>query len=259
MHLSIVNIALLLIAGTLAGAINAVAGGGTFLTFPALVFTGIPSVPANQTSTIAVFPGQIAGFWAYRKILAAQRRMIIALGSMSLFGGALGAVLLLLTPTTAFDRLVPWLLLFATIIFAFGDWLRRWLGLRLIHPSTNEVGTGALAKAAVLQFVIAIYGGFYGAGAGILELAVLDMLGLDNIHLANAFKMILTTAFNTLAVFIFIAAGKIFWPAGLITGAATIIGGYGGASIAQKLPPNWVRIFVICVGVAMTIYFFFRR
>ena len=102
------------------------------------------------------------------------------------------------------------------------------LELRLVHPATNEIGTGALAKAAALQFAIAVYGGFYGAGAGILELAVLDMLGLDNIHLANAFKMILTTAFNALAVLIFVAVGKIFWPAGLITAAATIIGGYGG-------------------------------
>jgi uncharacterized protein len=111
MHLSVGNIALLLVAGILAGAINAVAGGGGhFSPFPALIFTGIPSVPANQTSTIAVFPGQIAGFWAYRKILAAQRRLIIALGGMSLIGGTLGAVLLLFTPTPAFDRLVPWLL-----------------------------------------------------------------------------------------------------------------------------------------------------
>jgi uncharacterized membrane protein YfcA len=259
MHLSVGNIALLLVAGILAGAINAVAGGGTFLTFPALIFTGIPSVPANQTSTIAVFPGQIAGFWAYRKILAAQRRLIIALGGMSLIGGTLGAVLLLFTPAPAFDRLVPWLLLFATIIFAFGNQLRQRLGLRLVYPATNEVGTGALAKAAVLQFAIAIYGGFYGAGAGILELAVLDMLGLDNIHLANAFKMILTTAFNTLAVFIFIVAGKIFWPAGLVTAAATIVGGYGGALVAQRLPPTWVRFFVIGIGVLMTIYFFFRK
>lgn len=259
MHLSVGNIALLLVAGILAGAINAVAGGGTFLTFPALIFTGIPSVPANQTSTIAVFPGQIAGFWAYRKILAAQRRLIIALGGMSLIGGTLGAVLLLFTPTPAFDRLVPWLLLFATIIFAFGNQLRQRLGLRLVHPATNEIGTGALAKAAVLQFAIAIYGGFYGAGAGILELAVLDMLGLDNIHLANAFKMILTTAFNTLAVFIFIVAGKIFWPAGLVTAAATIVGGYGGALVAQRLPPAWVRFFVIGIGVLMTIYFFLRK
>jgi uncharacterized protein len=258
LNLSAPNIFLLVAAGVLAGAINAVAGGGTFLTFPALVFTGIPSVSANQTSTIAVWPGQIAGFWAYRRILVAQRQTILVLGGVSLLGGALGALVLLATPVPAFDRLVPWLLLFATLIFAFGNQLRRKLGLSFLQAGREQVGRGGLTKAALLQFVISIYGGFYGAGAGILELAVLDMLGLENIHLANALKMILTTAFNTLAVFVFIFAGKIFWPAAGITASAAIVGGYGGAALAQRLPPSWVRLFVICVGVAMTIYFFRR-
>ncbi len=258
MHLTAANVCLLLVAGILAGAINAVAGGGTFLTFPALVFTGIPSVAANQTSTIAVWPGQIAGFWAYRKVLTAQKRAIVTLGIVSLAGGGVGAVILLHTPTPAFDRLVPWLLLFATLIFAFGNRIRRRLGLSLTSSGTGEPSNGALTKAAALQFVIAIYGGFYGAGAGILELAVLDMLGLENIHLANAFKMILTTAFNTLAVIIFVFAGKIIWAAALVVAAATTIGGYGGAALAQRLPPASVRIFVIVVGAVMTVYFFLR-
>jgi len=115
-----------------------------------------------------------------------------------------------------------------------------------------------LGKAAFIQLIIGIYGGFYGAGAGILELAVLDMLGLENIHLANALKVILTAAFNTLAVVIFLTVGKIYWAAALIVGAAAIVGGYGGAWVAQKLPPVWVRGFVIVVGAAMTIYFFLR-
>jgi uncharacterized membrane protein YfcA len=257
-NLSPSNIALLVIAGILAGVLNAVAGGGTFLTFPALVFTGIPSVAANQTSTIAVWPGQIAGFWGYRKVLAAQKHMILVLGAVSLVGGAFGAVILLFTPTPAFDRLVPWLLLFATLTFAFGSQVRRRLGLSLTSSSRGQPRASALTRAAVLQFVIAIYGGFYGAGAGILELAVLDMLGLENIHLANAFKMILTTAFNTLAVVIFVFAGKIVWAAALVVAAATTIGGYGGAALAQKLPPASVRTFVILVGAVMTIYFFLR-
>ena len=154
---------------------------------------------ANQTSTIAVFPGQLASFWAYRNILAAQTRTVMVLGVTSLLGGALGAIILLNTST-----------------------------------------------------------GFYGAGAGILELAILDMLGLENIHLANALKVILTAAFNILAVVIFLAVGKIYWVAALIVGAAAIIGGYGGAWVAQKLPPVWVRGFVIVVGATMTIYFFLR-
>jgi uncharacterized membrane protein YfcA len=172
MHISYSNTVLLVVAGLLAGVMNAVAGGGTFLTFPALVFIGIPSVPANQTSTIAVFPGQCASFWAYRKILAAQTRTVVVLGVTSLLGGAMGATILL--------------------------------------------------------------------------------------HLANALKVILTTAFNTLAVVIFLAVGKIYWTAAFILGAATIVGGYGGAWIAQKLPPAWVRGFVMVVGAAMTAYFFLR-
>jgi len=257
MHISPSNTILLLVAGVLAGVMNAVAGGGTFLTFPALVFIGIPSVAANQTSTIAVFPGQCASFWAYRKILAAQTRMIVVLGVTSLLGGAIGAIILLNISTPTFDLLVPWLLLGATLMFAFGNRLRRYLGLRLADAS-GTLGWNALLKAALFQLVIGIYGGFYGAGAGILELAVLDMLGLENIHLANALKVILTTAFNVLAVVIFLAVGKIYWTAALIVGVAAIVGGYGGAWIAQRLPQSLVRGFVIVVGASMTIYFFLR-
>lgn len=257
MHISSSDTVLLVVAGLLAGVMNAVAGGGTFLTFPSLVFIGIPSVAANQTSTIAVFPGQCASFWAYRKILAAQTRTVVVLGVTSLLGGAVGAIILLNTSTPAFDLLVPWLLLGATLMFAFGNRVRRHLGMRLAGAS-GEIGRDALIKAAALQLIIGIYGGFYGAGAGMLELAVLDMLGLENIHLANALKVILTTAFNTLAVVIFVAVGKIYWTAALIVGTATIVGGYGGAWTAQRLPQAWVRGFVIVVGATMTIYFFLR-
>jgi uncharacterized membrane protein YfcA len=148
-------------------------------------------------------------------------------------------------------------LLGATLMFAFGNHLRQYLGLRLVSAS-GEIGWSALGKAAFLQLIIGIYGGFYGAGAGILELAVLDLLGLENIHLANALKVILTTAFNTLAVVIFLAVGKIYWAAALIVGVAAVVGGYGGAWVAQKLPAVWVRAFVIGVGATMTIYFFLR-
>jgi uncharacterized membrane protein YfcA len=258
MHVSFTNTILLVIAGVLAGVMNAVAGGGTFLTFPALVFTGIPSVAANQTSTIAVFPGQIASCWAYRKILAADLRTVLVLGLTSLAGGTAGAIVLLNTPTPAFDRLVPWLLLFATLLFAFGNKIRNRLGWRLVRSSHSEIGGRALFKAACLQLIIGLYGGFYGAGAGILELAVLDMLGFEDINLANALKVILTAAFNILAVVIFIAAGKVFWPEGLIVAAASVIGGYSGAWVAQRLPESFLRGFVIFVGLVMTVYFFSR-
>jgi uncharacterized protein len=258
MHLSFFNIVLLVISGILAGVMNAVAGGGTFLTFPALVLTGVPTIAANQTSAIAVFPGQIASTWAYRKILAADLRTVLVLGLTSLAGGMGGAIVLLNTPSPAFDRLVPWLLLFATLLFAFGNVIRKRLGWHLVHPSHGEIGWTPLLKAASLQLVIGFYGGFYGAGAGILELAVLDMLGFDDINLANALKVILNAAFSPLAVIIFIIAGKIFWPEGLIVAAAAIIGGYGGAWVAQRLPQSFLRGFVIFVGAVMTVYFFSR-
>jgi uncharacterized protein len=259
MHLPFGNIGLLLVAGFLAGIMNAVAGGGTFLTFPAMVFIGIPSVAANQTSTIGVFPGQVASFWAYRNILAAERRIVLVLGLASLFGGSLGALVLIQTANSTFDRLVPWLLLFATILFAFGNDIRKQLGWRLSKTKGGgQLGWSPLSKAAAVQFMIGLYGGFFGAGAGILELAVLDMLGFDNIHLANALKVILTTAFNTLALIIFIVLGNIFWPQALITALATISGGYSGAWVAQRLPQSWVRRFVLFVGITMTVYLFVR-
>jgi uncharacterized membrane protein YfcA len=204
-----------------------------------------------------VFPGQFASFWAYRKILVAHTRTVVVLGVTSLLGGAAGATILLKTSTPVFDFLVPWLLLCATLLFAFGGYFGRRLGLRLARASA-ESGWNTLGKAAFLQLMIGIYGGFFSAGAGILALAVLDMLRLENIHLANALKVILTAAFNTLAVVIFLAVGKIYWAAGLIVAMGTICGGYSGAWIAQRLPQAWVRGFVIALGAVMTVYFFFR-
>ena len=166
--------------------------------------------------------------------------------------------MLLYTSSAAFDRLVPWLLLFATLLFAFGRTVRERLGWRFVAQAESTIGWKPLLKAAGLQFVISLYGGFYGAGAGILELAVLDLLGLENIHLANALKVILTTAFNALAVVIFIAVGRIFWPHALLMGLSTVGGGYGGAWVAQRLPQAWVRHFVTAIGAVMTAYFFAR-
>jgi uncharacterized protein len=143
-------------------------------------------------------------------------------------------------------------------MYGFGNSIRNRLGWRLIDKSDPEIAWNALLQAALIQLVIGIYGGFYGAGAGIVELAVLDMLGFENIHLANALKVILTTAFNTLALIIFVAVGKVFWPEALLMGIATIGGGYSGAGVSQRLPQWWVRNFVILVGITMTIYFFAR-
>ena len=252
----VLQITLLLGSGVLAGAINAVAGGGTFLTFPALNFAGVhPEIDANITSTFATWPGSLASIPPYRHELVQRRRMAMILGGVSVLGGAVGAALLLRTPSATFARMVPWLLLFATLVFAFGARVRQ--AIRGKRPSA-DASDAALYRAAVVQFPIAVYGGFFGAGAGILQLAVLDVLGLENIHAANAIKVIMSSAFNAPAVLIFLFSGKVWWGFSLALMAASIVGGYGGAWLAQRVPATWVRCLVIAVGVGMTGYYFWN-
>ncbi len=241
-------------AGLLAGVINSVAGGGSFFTLPALVRCGVPTVLANATSTVALWPGTLASFGAYRRELAAQRRLAVTLAVVSIFGGIVGAWILLHTPTATFDRLLPWLTLFATVLFAFGRTLADRFKLTLGEADDHR----SLVKTALLQFVIAIYGGYYGAGAGIMMLAVLSLLGMNNIHSMNAFKTLLSVAFNGAAVILFILRGFVLWPEALVMMAGAVVGGYGGAWLARRLPAAFVRGFVIVTGVLTTVYFFWR-
>ena len=255
----VLQLTLLLGSGVLAGAINAVAGGGTFLTFPALNFAGVhPEIDANITSTVAVWPGSLASIPPYRHELTKRRRMAVILGVVSAAGGAVGAALLLRTPSATFAQMVPWLLLFATLVFAFGARVRQAVRGKRPHGPSADASDAALYRAAVVQFPIAVYGGFFGAGAGILQLAVLDVLGLENIHAANAIKVIMSSAFNAPAVLVFLFAGKVWWGFSLTLMVASIVGGYGGAWLAQRVPAPWVRRFVIVVGVCMTGYYFWN-
>jgi len=187
---------------------NSVAGGGTFLTFPALVFAGVPSVMANATSTVAVFPGALASAWAYRKdfprLEGMSARTILLI---SLLGGAAGALLLIFTPQHTFDRLVPWLLLAATVLFAAGKKLTPWLR-RHIH-----IGPAALCS---IQFVIALYGGYFGGAIGIMMLALFGLFGLTSITEMNALKTLLGGLLNAVAVVCFIIAGQVQWTPALI-------------------------------------------
>ena len=241
-------------AGLLAGIINSVAGGGSFFTLPALVRCGVPTITANTTSTVALWPGTLASFGAYRRELAARRRLAVTLAVVSVFGGLVGAWILLHTPTPTFDRLLPWLTLFATVLFAFGKRLADRFRLTLGEQDDGR----SLVKTALLQFVIAIYGGYYGAGAGIMMLAVLSLLGMSNIHAMNAFKTLLSVAFNGAAVVLFIVRGFVLWPEALVMMAGAVVGGYGGAWLARRLPAAFVRGFVIVTGVVTTVYFFWR-
>jgi len=246
---------LLFVAALVGGALNAVAGGGSFLTFPSLVVTGVPPIDANATSTVALWPGTAASVGAYRRELLRQRRdFIAAMAAISLVGGLIGAVLLVRTPQSTFAGLVPFLLLIATVLFAFGGAAIR--ALRERGHIGGKPSRLSLAGISLFQLLVAIYGGYFGGGIGILMLAALELIGIDDIHQANALKTMLSTTINSVAVVTFVLAGVVVWSDVVVMLVAAMIGGYGAASVARRLPPFHVRIFVLVVAFTMTVYFF---
>jgi hypothetical protein len=241
--------ALLFVAAAIGGAINSVAGGGSFVAFPALLFAGVPPVAANATNTIALWPGSAASAVAYRRELGDVKRELLPLGTASLVGGIVGSILLLRTSDHTFVLLIPWLLLFATLLFAFGG------------PVTRKLTGGKEASLAVgvaAQLFIGVYGGYFGGGIGIMMLAVLALLGMSNIHKMNALKAVLGTLVNGVAVVTFVIAGAVAWVPGSVMIVGGIVGGYAGAAIARRVEPLTVRRLVLVVAWGMTGYFFFR-
>jgi uncharacterized protein len=244
----------LFFAGALGGAINAVAGGGSFVAFPALLFTGVPPVPANATNTLALWVGTTASGGAYREKLNIARRVMIPLLVTSVIGGLAGAFLLIKTPAQTFLRVLPWLLLGATLLFAFGKHLTGRISASLSHDASNA----SVAGASIFELVVAVYGGYFGGGIGIMNLAMLAALGMTDIHAMNKLKVVLGGVINGVAAMTFIITGAIVWPQAIVMTAGSLVGGYSSAHYAQKLPQAWVKGFVILVGTAMTIYFFVR-
>jgi uncharacterized protein len=239
---------LLIAAAFVAGAINSVAGGGSFLTFPSLVFAGVPAVIANASNTVALVPGSLASAFSYRGDIARMEEGRVKTWFwISLLGGAIGAALLLFTSDKAFRQVAPWLLLFATLLFAFGGRISMALRGRL-HASQ--------ALMLILLFPIAIYGGYFGGGIGIMILAAFRLYGLTDIHGMNGIKTILSTALNAIAACIFIAAHQIWWRPTLLMMIAGIAGGYLGPVLARRMKPEIIRAIVIAVGIIMTVYFF---
>jgi len=246
----------LFLAALAAGAINSVAGGGSFLTFPSLLLVGIPPINANATSTVALWPGQPASVWAYRReIRDLPRRTFIPLTVTGIVGGIAGAYVLLITPQATFMNLVPWLLLVATLIFTLSGQVTRWVGQRQSQPHA------ALASVygITLQLALAFYLGYFGAGGGILLLAMLALLGMDNIHAMNALKAWLTAVSNGVAMLLFIYHRAVYWPEAIVMVVGSVLGGYFGAYFAQKSKPFHVRLIVIVIGFGMTGYFFARQ
>jgi uncharacterized membrane protein YfcA len=238
-------------AGLLAGAMNAAAGGGSFVTIPAMVFVGLPSVAANASSTVALLPGTLASAWAWRHDFQSFEGIPLRwLIVISLAGGLAGAVLLLATPQRAFDDLLPWLLLTGTLAFAFG----RQLGAAL--RSKLRIGRGAVLAA---QVILAIYAGYFGGGVGIMMMAVWSLLGDIDIKAMSAGRTLLVSAANAVAVLCFAAWGPVRWPETLVMLVAAILGGYFGAVLARRVPGPLLRRFVILFSAAMTLVFFLRR
>jgi uncharacterized membrane protein YfcA len=252
--LTLETILFLFFAGALGGALNSVAGGGSFIAFPALLFTGVPPIPANATNTIALWTAAAASGSAYRKELDVPRRVMIPLLAASLVGGLAGALLLLKTPAHTFLQILPWLTLGATLLFAFGKKLAR--GRTSILE--QEASGGALAAATLFQLVVAVYGGYFGGGMGIVMLAMLAALGMTNIHAMNALKSVMGFVINGVAVVTFVIAGAVYWKQGLPMIAGGVAGGFLGAHYALKIPQAWIRIFVVLVGTGMTVYFFWK-
>jgi uncharacterized membrane protein YfcA len=240
---------ILFIVSVWAGIQNALAGGGTFLMLPALMVTDMTALAANITSTVALFPGQVSSSWAGRgHVSGAGGLSFRALVIVSLVGGVLGAILLLVTPSSIFRHLVPWLVLFATAIFAYGSFMPK----KADHPPV--LGT---AGAGAAQFGISIYGGYFGGGIGFLMLAALTAAGLD-IRKANATKNVLAGVMNASAVTIFVFSPQVHWLQAGIACAGAIIGGFVGGHMVTRVNQRLLRLIAVIIGVALTIGLFVR-
>jgi uncharacterized protein len=252
------QLVLLFLVALLAGTLNSVAGGGSFFTVPTMIFTGMPPVQANTTNTVALWPGSAASIGAYwRELLQVRLGLMLLLVSTSLIGGILGAIILLHTPQETFVRLLPYLLLTATLLFSLSGPITKRLRVRNFGEEAH-LSLKTIIGISVTQFIIAIYGGYFGGGIGILMLATLALMGMENIHIMNALKVLLATVINGVSAVTFVIANAVIWPQAILMIIGTIIGGYGGAYFARKIEQKWIRYFVIVVGLAMTIYFFIR-
>jgi hypothetical protein len=243
-------------AAFLAGAINSVAGGGTLVSFPTLIWLGLDSVTANATSTVAIWPGTVGSGWGYRRELRGVEPRFLALVVPSLVGGLAGALLLRHTPASTFDRLVPYLILFATLLFMAQEPIQRKLGT---VGSARHESAAWFAGIMLFQLIVGLYGGYFGAGIGILMLAALSIMGLCDIHEMNSLKVVLGGTVNGIAAAYFIWARMVYWPYVVLMAVAAITGGYGGAGAARRLGKATVRRIVVAVGFGMAISLFIKR
>ncbi len=244
---------LLAVAGFAAGAVNAIAGGGTFFTFSALVAGGLPTLDANATSAVALTPANIASVTAYRAEFRLYWREIVPFSIIGAIGGIVGAVLLVRLGDVGFRPLVPWLLLVATVLFALSGRLRQF-----IAPFVESRSPAARATAYGLMSIVSVYGGFFGAGMGIMMLAAMAVIEGGNFHKANTIKNMVSFFAQGAAIILLIAGGLVHWPQAIVTMVASIVGGYLGVGVARRVPEKIIRAAVVSVGAVLTVIFFMR-
>lgn len=249
--MTVFNALLLFVAAFVAGAANAVAGGGTFVTFGAMTLAGVPPIVANATSSVTQLPGYITSTLAYWSDIKLFWRGALTLCLISVFGALAGALILLALDNPSFRTLVPWLLLAATALFAAGPWLKP-------KPKPGQEAAVGSLVGSLAQFLTAIYGGFFGAGMGVMMLATLGLTQTGDYHRLNALKNMLATVIAVVAIVVFVSGGVVAWPqaAAMIPGGA--LGGYAGVWLAKRVPQNVVRGFVIAVGLFLAIYYFVK-
>lgn len=257
---SLTAFALIATGAFLAGGMNALAGGGTFFSFPVLLAIGLPPITASASNTVALWPASLSGAWAYRREAMRHRRWALILIGVSLVGGIAGGLLLLAISNAAFSKLIPWLLLVATALFAFSGQVQRivaWVKRKLGAAAESQANPGSFG-GALFQLVVATYGGFFGAGLGILTLAALAIQGFKDMQELNALKNVASAVNYTVAALTFIVAGAISWPHTLVMLATATVGGYAGASLARRLPALLLRRLVVAVGATLTAIYFFK-
>jgi uncharacterized protein len=245
------GLVLLIAAGFAGGGANAIAGGGTFFTFPALLSVGLPPVVANASNAVAIWPGHAAGVLPYGREIRRLRSRLVRSCAAALLGGIVGAALLLASGDAVFRSLVPWLLLLATLLFAFSARISRWAAA--IRSSAE--GRSGLPAAFAIEFLVSIYGGYFGAGLGVMMMATLSLTGIRDIHEINALKNLLASAVSSVAVVIFVAAGAVRWPEALAVMAGAVLGGYAGAVMARRIPVAWLRATIIAIGFLLSAYY----
>ena len=245
------QLTLVVLAALVAGAMNSIAGGGTLLTFPALIALGVPPINANATSTLALWPGSMSSVWGYRELLRGSRPWAVGFAVPSVLGGAVGAWLLLRTPPDRFSAIVPWLVLGATALFLLQRPVMRALRQEPVDSQSDEAITRRAPPVSILfyQFLVSIYGGYFGAGVGILMLAALGFMGLANIHRMNGLKNLGGICMNLMAASIFAFSSLVNWPVAFAMAAGAIAGGYVGSRTAQRVPQQLVRATVVAIGL----------